>query len=118
MKRTTCSNRIRWVVLCLLLSLTCVSCARAKVWYYYEQATKEHDRGNLKDAIHLYKKALNINPSVARIQYDLGVAYLDNHDYAGASVQIDKLTKMGRTGMAGQLTDLQVTAENMQSGNP
>ena len=93
-------------ILCVLICLTLVSCDKVKGVVYYKAASRAHTKGDLKSAIELYKKSIEADPTKADVQYNLGVAYLDHHDYDKADQQIQKLKEMGESETAALLQKL------------
>jgi tetratricopeptide (TPR) repeat protein len=46
-------------------------------------------------AVEQYKKALQMNPSLADAHYRLGLSYYEKKDYTSAKIHIEKAQKLG-----------------------
>lgn len=54
-----------------------------------------HRNGKIREAIDQYREALKLNPASAETHYDLGLAYLDIHDYASANREAHAAYRLG-----------------------
>lgn len=54
-----------------------------------------HRSGKLKEAIQEYRKSLKLDPTSAETQYDLGLAYLEVHDYEAANLHAHAAYRLG-----------------------
>lgn len=96
----------RFIVFGVLLSLMLMSCSQVKSAAYFKEGSQAHSRGDFGAAIELYKKSIEADPGQPEVQYNLGVAYLDNHNYINASKQIQELKDMDQIEMADLLQGL------------
>lgn len=107
-------NQKIFLILSVLLFLTSVSCSRLKSDGYYKKGSRAHNRGDFKAAIELYKKSIAENSTNPEVEYDLGVAYLDSHNYPKADQQIRKLKGMGEDVMVAALQELLIKGKRQR----
>ena len=112
MRFLKCWNREIVLVLIVALSLTSVSCSRLKGATYHKKGSRAHDRGDFDQAITMYQKSIAASPTNPEVEYDLGVAYLDNQNYTKADQQIQKLKKMDQGAMVSALKELSSKGKN------
>ena len=61
----------------------------------YREGRKFHTQGKLRDAIVLYKRAIQIAPDIAELQRDLGQVYFLTGQYEEAQKTLDAIIKNG-----------------------
>ena len=60
---------------------------------YVKEGISYHDKGQYSKAINVYKKALEIEPSSAKVNYEMSLSYFSNGDYQNAIKYADIVLK-------------------------
>ncbi len=102
------------IILCFLLSLSSVSCAKINSVWLSATAGSALDKGQYDKAITKYEKLTELNPDEYSNYWNLGVAYARQHKYSEAQKQVVKLQKVGKDDLANELKNA-ITDQKSQS---
>jgi outer membrane protein OmpA-like peptidoglycan-associated protein/Tol biopolymer transport system component len=82
------------ILLGLAFGLVIFSVGAQSVKQYVEAGDRHHSRKNYKDAIEAFKKALEINPDDAAVNFKIGLSYLYSDTKSKAAAFIDKAYRL------------------------
>lgn len=113
-------NALGFLFVIVFISSLLVSCEGFDEQLLYNKAGRLHDKGQVKEAIRIYKKLLEsdihdrINPDNAILMYDLGVAYIDIGERRKTADLVVQLQQMQREDLADELQKLLKVSDMMQ----
>lgn len=80
------------VVVCKLVLAPAIT--RGMAGYYYALGTQAHRRGNDKEAMDDYNRAITADPKFANAYYGRGILKLDARDLDGATAEFDRALRL------------------------